>query len=47
MNLLDTDHCIAILRKQLDLRKHAAPDEELATTVHGFHASLRTGTPIV
>ena len=32
MNLLDTDHCVAILRKRLDLREHAAPDEELATT---------------
>ena len=32
MNLLDTDHCIAILRKQLDLREHISPDEELATT---------------
>jgi tRNA(fMet)-specific endonuclease VapC len=48
MNLLDTDHCIAILRKQLDLRKHAAPDEELATTAvnvaelsHGANRSQR------
>jgi tRNA(fMet)-specific endonuclease VapC len=32
MNLLDTDHCIAILRKQLDLRERISPDEELATT---------------
>jgi predicted nucleic acid-binding protein len=32
MNLLDTDHCIAILRKQLDLRENISPDEELATT---------------
>ena len=32
MNLLDTDHCIAILRKQLDLREYISPDEELATT---------------
>jgi tRNA(fMet)-specific endonuclease VapC len=32
MNLLDTDHCIAILRKHLDLREHISPDEELATT---------------
>jgi tRNA(fMet)-specific endonuclease VapC len=32
MILLDTDHCIAILRGQLDLRKHVSPDEELATT---------------
>jgi tRNA(fMet)-specific endonuclease VapC len=31
MNLLDTDHCIAILRKQLDLREHISSDEELAT----------------
>ncbi|MGB8212333.1 MAG: type II toxin-antitoxin system VapC family toxin [Anaerolineales bacterium] len=32
MNLLDSDHCIAILRKRLDLRQHVAPGEELATT---------------
>lgn len=32
MNILDTDHCIAILRKQLDLREYVSPDEELATT---------------
>ena len=48
MNLLDTDHCIAILRKQLDLRQHVAPDEELATTAisvaeltHGANRSQR------
>jgi len=48
MNLLDTDHCIAILRKQLDLRKHVSPDEELATTAisvaelsHGVNRSHR------
>jgi tRNA(fMet)-specific endonuclease VapC len=48
MNLLDTDHCIAILRKQLDLRKHVSPDEELATTAisvaelsHGANHSRR------
>ena len=32
MNLLDSDHCIAILRKRLDLREHVSADEELATT---------------
>ena len=32
MNLLDTDHCIAILRKQLDLRERVSPGDELATT---------------
>jgi len=48
MNLLDTDHCIAILRKQLDLREHVSPDEELATTAisvaeltHGANRSQR------
>jgi predicted nucleic acid-binding protein len=48
MNLLDTDHCIAILRKQLDLREHISPDEELATTsisvaelTHGANRSQR------
>ena len=32
MKVLDTDHCIAILRKQLDLREHVSADEELGTT---------------
>ncbi len=32
MKILDSDHCIAILRKQLNLDKHIAPEEELATT---------------
>jgi tRNA(fMet)-specific endonuclease VapC len=48
MTLLDTDHCIAILRKQLDLREHISPDEELATTsisvaelTHGANRSQR------
>ena len=48
MNLLDTDHCIAILRKLLDLREHVSPDEELATTAisvaeltHGANRSQR------
>jgi len=48
MNLLDTDHCIAILCKQLDLREHVSPDEELGTTAisvaeltHGANRSQR------
>ena len=48
MNLLDTDHCIAILRKQLDLREHVSPGDELATTAisvaeltHGANCSKR------
>ncbi len=32
MKILDTDHCIAILRGQLDLRQHVPPEEELAVT---------------
>jgi len=32
VKLLDTDHCIAILRGQLDLGNHLLPEEELATT---------------
>lgn len=46
MKLLDTDHCIAILRGRLDLNAHVAPQEELATTAisvaeltHGAHCS--------
>ena len=48
MNLLDTDHCIAILRGQLDLGAQISPDEELATTAvsvaelaHGAQRSQR------
>ena len=32
MRILDTDHCIAILRQKLDLREHILPDEELCIT---------------
>ena len=46
MKLLDTDHCIALLRGQLDLSAHVSPQEELATTAisvaeltHGAHRS--------
>jgi tRNA(fMet)-specific endonuclease VapC len=48
LRILDSDHCIAILRGQLDLRDHAPPDEELALTainvgelVHGARKSTR------
>ena len=48
MRLLDTDHCIAILRRKLDLSERVAPDEELATTAisvaeltHGANRSSR------
>jgi tRNA(fMet)-specific endonuclease VapC len=32
MSILDTDHCIAILREKLDLREHVQADEELFIT---------------
>jgi tRNA(fMet)-specific endonuclease VapC len=32
MNLLDTDHCVAILSQQLDLRDPLSPEDELATS---------------
>jgi tRNA(fMet)-specific endonuclease VapC len=48
VKILDTDHCIAILRGSLDLGSHARPDEELAVTAisvgeltHGAHKSQR------
>ncbi|MGQ9555397.1 MAG: type II toxin-antitoxin system VapC family toxin [Anaerolineae bacterium] len=48
MKLLDSDHCVAILRGQLDLREHVTADEELAVTaisvgelMHGVHKSQR------
>ncbi|MDL1909513.1 type II toxin-antitoxin system VapC family toxin [Chloroflexi bacterium CFX6] len=46
MKMLDTDHCIAILRKKLDLREHVKAEEELfisaisvAELTHGAHRS--------
>jgi len=48
MRILDSDHCIAILRKRIDLADHVSPDEELATTAinvaeltHGAQRSER------
>ena len=48
MKILDSDHCVAILRAGLDLTGRVAPDEELATTavsvgelVHGATKSQR------
>ena len=48
MKILDSDHCVAILRAQLDLSGRVAPDEELAITaisvgelVHGAAKSQR------
>jgi len=32
VKILDSDHCVAILRAQLDLTGRVAPDEELAIT---------------
>jgi tRNA(fMet)-specific endonuclease VapC len=46
MKILDSDHCIAILRGKLNLGDKVAPDEELAITAisvgeltHGVHKS--------
>ena len=48
MKILDSDHCVAILRARLDLTGHVIPDEELAITtisvgelVHGASKSQR------
>lgn len=48
MKILDSDHCIGILRGRLDLRHHVTADEELAITsisvgelTHGAHKSSR------
>ncbi|OGO75491.1 MAG: hypothetical protein A3K41_03730 [Chloroflexi bacterium RIFOXYD12_FULL_57_15] len=48
MKILDSDHCIAILRGKLDLIGKAESDEELAVTAisvgeltHGAHRSSR------
>lgn len=47
MKILDSDHCIAILRGQLDLRQWVRPNEILAVTtisvgelIHGAHKSF-------
>jgi len=46
IKILDTDHCIAILRGKLDIRHKVVPTDELAITaitlgelVHGVHKS--------
>ncbi|HEX9615767.1 MAG TPA: type II toxin-antitoxin system VapC family toxin [Anaerolineales bacterium] len=48
MKILDSDHCVAILRARLDLAGRVAPDEELGITaisvgelVHGANKSRR------
>lgn len=48
MKLLDSDHCVAVLRARLDLTRRVAPDEELGITavsvgelVHGATKSQR------
>ncbi len=48
MLILDSDHCVAILRARLDLTGRVAPDEDLAITaisvgelVHGATKSQR------
>ncbi|MFO7615657.1 MAG: type II toxin-antitoxin system VapC family toxin [Bacteroidales bacterium] len=48
MKILDSDHCVALLRGLLDLEGFASPDEELAVTAvsvgelaHGAHKSQR------
>jgi tRNA(fMet)-specific endonuclease VapC len=47
VKILDSDHCVAILRGKLNLQNHVTPDEELAVTsisvgelTHGAHKSL-------
>jgi tRNA(fMet)-specific endonuclease VapC len=47
LKLLDSDHCVAILRGRLDLKSRVPADEELALSaisvgelVHGAHKSL-------
>lgn len=49
LKILDSDHCIAILRGQLDLRDWVLPSDELAVTsinvaelIHGAHKSSQT-----
>lgn len=50
MKILDSDHCIAILRGQLDLRDKISPDDELAITTISIgelaHGAHRSKTPM-
>jgi len=46
VRILDSDHCVALLRGHLDLRGRVSPDDELAVTaisvgelMHGAHRS--------
>jgi len=48
VRILDSDHCVALLRGRLDLREHVSLDQELGVTaisvgelVHGVHKSAR------
>ena len=48
MKVLDSDHCIALLRGYLDLERQVSPTEQLAVTAisvgelaHGVHKSSR------
>lgn len=48
MKILDSDHCVALLRGQLNLAAHISPQEELAVSAisvaeltHGAHKSAR------
>jgi tRNA(fMet)-specific endonuclease VapC len=48
VKILDSDHCVALLRGHLDLRGRVSPTEELAVTAvsvgelaHGAHKSSR------
>ncbi|MCC6501361.1 MAG: type II toxin-antitoxin system VapC family toxin [Anaerolineales bacterium] len=49
MKILDSDHCIAILRGKLDLRIKASPEEELAVTTISIgeltHGAYRSKNP--
>lgn len=46
MRIMDSDHCVALLRGRLDLRERVSPEEQLAVTavsvgelVHGVYKS--------
>jgi tRNA(fMet)-specific endonuclease VapC len=49
MKILDSDHCIALLRGKLDLNDHVSVDEELAVTVINvgelIHGASRSAHP--
>ena len=50
MNILDTDHCVAALRRRLDLSDHIKPEDVVAVTAVTVaelaHGAYRSANPV-